>query len=250
MRLKDKIAFITGSGSGIGKGIADRFIREGATVIINDITKDKVDAAVADIKAKGGACSGVVADVSESDQVARAFDETKAKYGRRDILVNNVGISRDRLLKKTSDDDWDAVIKVNLRSYFLCSRAAEKIMAEQGKGRMINISSRAWLGGFGQSNYSAAKGGIVSLTRTLALELAKEGITVNCIAPGVIDTPMIRAYPEKVFERLMKMQPMGKIGSAADIAYAALNFADDEAWYITGQVMYVCGGKSLAAYIG
>lgn len=250
MRLKGKVALITGSGGGIGKGIADRFAQEGAIVFINDISQEKVDAAVADIKKKGGECFGIVANVSESPDVAAAFGTIKGKFGRIDILVNNVGISRDRLLKKTTDEDWDMVIKVNLRSYFLCCREAEKMMAEQNFGRIINISSRAWLGGFGQANYSASKGGIVSLTRTLALELAKEGITVNCIAPGIIDTPMIRAYPEHVFERLLKMQPMGKIGSAADIAYAALNFADDEAWYITGQVTYVCGGKSLAAYIG
>jgi 2-[hydroxy(phenyl)methyl]-succinyl-CoA dehydrogenase BbsD subunit len=250
MRLKDMVALITGSGGGIGKGIADRFAREGAKVIINDISQEKVDAAVADIKAKGGEAFGIVADVSESDQVAKAFDEIKAKFGRLDILVNNVGISRDRLLRKTTDEDWDSVIKINLRSYFLCCRAAQKMMAEQGQGRIINISSRAWLGGYGQSNYSAAKGAIVSLTRTLALELAKEGITVNCIAPGIIDTPMIRAYPQEVFDRLMRMQPMGKIGTPAEIAYVALNFADDEAWYVTGQITYVCGGKSLAAYIG
>ena len=250
MRLKDKVAFISGSGGGIGKGIADRFAKEGALVVINDISQEKVDWAVADIKENGGNAIGIAADVSESGPVEELFGQIKEKYGRLDILVNNVGISRDRLLKKTTDEDWDMVIKVNLRSYFLCCRAAQKMMAEQGVGRIINISSRAWLGGFGQSNYSAAKGGVVSLTRTLALELAREGTTVNCIAPGIIDTPMIRAYPQEAFDRLMKMQPMRKIGTSAEVAYAALNFADDEAWYITGQVMYVCGGKSLAAYVG
>ena len=250
MRLVGKVAFISGSGGGIGKGIAERFAREGAQVIINDIDAKKVDATVQDIIQQGGKCSGIVADVSESPEVAGAFDEIKERYGRLDILVNNVGISRDRLLKNTTDEDWDMVIKINLRSYFLCCREARKMMEEQKQGRIINISSRAWLGGFGQSNYSAAKGGIVSLSRTLALELAKKGITVNCIAPGVIDTPMIRAYPEEAFQRLLKMQPMGKIGSPDDIAYACLNFADDEAWYITGQTMYVCGGKSIGSYGG
>ena len=245
MKVKDRVAIITGSGQGIGKGIALRLAQEGAIVIINDIAKEKAEATAEEIKAAGGKATAIVADVCESSPVIDMFVKTRELYGRVDILVNNVGIAGDKRIIKLTDEEWDRVIKVNLRSYFLCSREAAKVMSEQQYGRIINISSRAWLGGFGQSSYSSSKGAIVSLTRTLALELAKKGITVNCIAPGIIDTPMIRAYSEEVQDRLMKMQPMGKFGSIEDVAYAALFFASDEAWYITGQVLYVCGGKSL-----
>lgn len=250
MRLKNRVAFISGSASGIGRGIAERFAREGAVVIINDIKPEQVNLAVEEITSNNGKAFGVVADVSDSRQVDAAFDTIKKEYGGLDILVNNVGIIRDNFIMKMTDEDWDAVIKVNLRSYFLCSRAAAKIMTEQHFGRIVNISSRAWLGGIGQVNYAASKGGIVSLTRTLALELAKSGVTVNCIAPGIIDTPMFRSISDKAKQRQLNMQPMAKVGSPGDIAYACLNFADEEAWYITGQVLYVCGGKSLANYIG
>jgi NAD(P)-dependent dehydrogenase (short-subunit alcohol dehydrogenase family) len=247
MKVKDRVAIVTGSGQGIGKGIAVRLAEEGAIVVINDIEKQKAEETAEEIKSAGGRSTAIVADVSESEPVTDMFAKTKQDYGRVDILVNNVGIAGDRLIVKLTDDEWDRVIKVNLRSYFLCSREAAKIMAEQLYGRIVNISSRAWLGGFGQSSYSASKGAIVSLTRTLALELAKKGITVNSIAPGIIDTPMIGAYSKEIQDRLLKMQPMGKFGNIEDVAYAVLFFASDEAWYITGQLIYVCGGKSLSS---
>jgi NAD(P)-dependent dehydrogenase (short-subunit alcohol dehydrogenase family) len=250
MRLKGRIALVTGSGRGIGKGIAARFAREGALVGVNDIDPDRTDAAVREITVAGGQAFGLAVDVSDSAQVEAVFRTIIDSFGRLDVLVNNVGIIRDGFITKMTDEDWDRVIRVNLRSYFLCARAAAKIMIEQQYGRIINISSRAWLGNIGQANYSAAKGGVVSLTRSLALELARSGVTVNCVAPGIIETAMFRSMSEKAQNRHLSVQPMKRIGTAADVAYACLGFADEEASYITGQTLYVCGGKSLANYMG
>ena len=250
MRLKGRVAVVSGSGNGIGKGIASRFAREGALVVVNDIDPSRVDDTVREIRDQGDEAFGVAADVSDSHQVKTAFETVRKKFGRLDILVNNVGIVRDGFIRNMTDDDWDRVIRVNLRSYFLCSRSASQMMADQKYGRIINISSRAWLGGVGQANYSAAKGGIVSLPRTLALELASSGVTANCVAPGIIDTAMFWSMPEKARNRHLAAQPMKRLGAVADVAYACLNFADEEAAYITGQILYVCGGKSLANYIG
>jgi 3-oxoacyl-[acyl-carrier protein] reductase len=162
-------------------------------------------------------------------------------------LVNNAGIVRDRRFMKLEEADWDAVIDTNLKSQFLTCRAVIPGMIERGYGRIVNISSRAWLGGFGQANYSAAKGGVVSLTRSLAIEFAAQGITVNAVAPGIVDTPMFRGFKPEVQERLQKSVPVQRIGTADDVAQGVLFFASRQSAYITGQLLYVCGGRSLSS---
>jgi 3-oxoacyl-[acyl-carrier protein] reductase len=186
-------------------------------------------------------------DVTNSASVNEAVEAVVERFGQIDVLVNNAGIVRDKRITKMSDDDWDAVIGVNLKSQFLCCRAVLAHMSAARYGRIVNISSRAWLGGVGQSNYSAAKGGVVSLTRSLALEWASAGITVNAIAPGIVDTPLFQTFDADLQERLKKSVPVQRIGTPDDIAQAVLFFAQREASYITGQTLYVCGGRSLSS---
>lgn len=248
MNVQGRVAIVTGSGSGIGKEILRRLVAHGASGVVVDMNEQAAAQTARELAEMKGTAIAVTCDCTRKADVEAMVEQATSRFGKIDILVNNVGIVRDNYLTKMPEADWDAVLNVNLKSYFLCSQAVVPRMIEAKYGRIINISSRSWLGNAGQANYSAAKGGIVSLTRTMALELGKFNITSNCIAPGVIDTPLIRGLRADVQERLAKMQPTSRFGTPEEIAYAALFFAGDEAWYMTGQVLHVCGGKSLGTY--
>ncbi len=247
MGVQGRVAIVTGAGQGIGEGIAERLAAGGARVVVNDLVAERVGRVVAALRDAGAQAHGVAADVSRAEGAAALIRQAAEAFGRVDILVNNVGIARDRYLTKMPEEDWDEVLRVNLKSCYLCCREAVPLMMEQRYGRIVNISSRAWLGNPGQVNYAASKGAIVSLTRTLALELAKFGITVNAIAPALVDTPLFRTLKPEIQDRLLKTVPVGRMGVPADIANAAAFFAGDETEYVTGQLLYVCGGRSVGA---
>lgn len=247
MGMTNKVALITGSASGMGRQTAQRMAEAGAAVVINDIDSEKVQSTVSDFKKQGLRVFGAVADISRSDAVAAMVQAVVAEFGRIDILVNNAGLERAGPLRKLTEADWDLTVDVNLKGSFLCAQAVHGLMVENKYGRIINIASRAWLGGAGQSPYSSAKAGMVGLTRALAIELGKNGITSNCIAPGLIHTPMWDHLPEKDQAFLLSKQPVGKLGDVDDIANAVLFLADSDSGFINGQVLYVCGGRSLFA---
>jgi 3-oxoacyl-[acyl-carrier protein] reductase len=242
MDLTDKVALVTGGGRGIGREIALKLAESGATVVINDVS-DAYESTARELSEKGPRSLFIKADVSSSEEVNLMVEQTISTYERIDILVNNAGITRDQLTLRMSDQEWDAVIDINLKGVFFCTRAALKYMMRQRWGRVINISSISGVvGNPGQVNYCAAKAGIIGLTRTVAKEMASRQITVNAVAPGFIETDMTKKLPDKVREELIKRVPAGYIGTPRDVAEAVAFLASDKARYITGQVLCVDGG--------
>ena len=241
--LKDKVAVVTGASRGIGKSISLALARQGAKIVAVDITLTGMEQLLAEIKVLGSEGIAVEGNVTVTADTEKIVDQAVAAYGRIDILVNNAGITRDGLLMRMKDEDWDAVLTVNLKGAFLCTRAVSKVMTKQRCGRIINIASVVGqMGNAGQANYCASKAGLMGLTRSNARELAKRNITVNAVAPGFIVSDMTDALPEKVRLEMAAQIPLERFGSADDIANAVVFLATDASAYITGQVLAVNGG--------
>ena len=243
MNFTDKKVLVTGSGGGIGKSIALLLADMGADIAVNDVSVENAEQTAGEIMAKGRKALVSDANVVNPAEVKDMFDSIAAEFGRLDILVNNAGITRDSLLADLEEDDWDQVMNVNLKGVFLCCKYAAKMMSEQQYGKIVNISSAsALMGNVGQVNYAASKGGVISLTRTLAKELARFKINVNAVAPGYIRTPMTRAVPEKVETYLISQIPLRRAGKPEEVANAVAFLASDMAEYITGQILSINGG--------
>jgi len=243
MKLQNKVALVTGSARGIGEAIALRLAREGADTIVNDLNTGGAEQTARKIEAAGRRALTDGANIADRSQVEQLFRAIKAEFGKLDILVNNAGITRDGLLSKLTEEEWDQVMAVNLKGVFNCTQFAAEMMAERETGKIVNLSSAsAQMGNIGQVNYAASKAGVVGMTKTLAKELAKFNINVNAVAPGFILSPMTEAVPEKVKDYLIKGIPLGRPGTPEDVANVVCFLVSEESAYITGQVIACNGG--------
>ncbi|WP_322060057.1 3-oxoacyl-ACP reductase FabG [Paraburkholderia sp. J63] len=243
--LSGKVAIVTGSARGLGAATARRLAQEGARVVITDINAELAQATAKALQDEGLAAHCVVGDITKAADVQRLVDETVAHFGGVHILVNNAGAPRDKYLVKMSEDDWDFVMTVMLKGAFLAAKAVMPHFIDQGWGRLINISSRAYLGNPTQANYSAAKAGLIGMAKALSMEEGRYGITANCVAPGFMETEMVQALPtyETIKERAVAAQPIKRVGRPDDIADAVAFLASERAGFISGEVLHVTGGR-------
>ena len=243
MNLSNRVAIVTGSGQGIGREIALTLSSHGASVVISDVNPATAKETAAEIESRGSKSAAITANVTSAEEVGKLVEQTLSQFGHIDILVNNAGITRDTLLLRMSEAEWDMVLATNLKGAFICTQAVLRHMIRQRWGRIINIASVVGLiGNAGQANYSAAKAGIIGLTKTTAREVASRGVTANAVAPGFIDTEMTRKLSDNVKQEFLKQIPLGYAGTPRDVAYAVAFLASEEAQYITGQVLNIDGG--------
>jgi 3-oxoacyl-[acyl-carrier protein] reductase len=243
LKLTGRVALVTGAAQGIGKAVALLLARNGADMVVSDINLEKAEETANEINLIGRKALAVKVDVANWNDVERMVEVILEKFAKIDILVNNAGITRDKLILRMTEEDWDAVLNVNLKGTFHCTKAVVRHMAKQRSGKIVNIASVVGeMGNAGQANYSASKAGVIGLTKTIAREFAQRGININAIAPGYIETPMTEALPEKAKEELKKLIPMERLGKPEDVAEGVLFLVSEESNYITGQVLNVNGG--------
>jgi 3-oxoacyl-[acyl-carrier protein] reductase len=243
MELVGKVALVTGGAQGIGRAVGLMVARNGADVAVSDINMETARSTADEIEKMGRRALIIEANVARFEDGERMVRETVDTLGRIDILINNAGIARDKLLLRMSEEDWNMVLDVNLKGAFNCTRSAVRYMAKQKSGRIVNIASVVGLmGNAGQANYAASKAGLIGFTKSVAREVASRGITVNAVAPGYIDTPMTQALPEKLKEELKKLIPMDRLGTPEDVAKTVFFLVTSASDYVTGQVLQVNGG--------
>jgi 3-oxoacyl-[acyl-carrier protein] reductase len=243
LELTGKVALVTGAAQGIGRAIALLLAQKGADIVVSDINLEKAQETAKEIETIGRRAMAIKVDVANSDNVERMIQAILERFSQIDILVNNAGIARDKLVLRMTEEDWDAVLNINLKGTFHCTKAVVKHMSKQRSGKIVNIASVVGeMGNAGQANYSASKAGVIGFTKTIAREFAQRGINVNAIAPGYIQTPMTDVLPEKVKEDLRRMIPLERLGQPEDVAEAVFFLVSEASSYITGQVLNVNGG--------